>query len=143
MGKNNEMKIAELTPAIRKQVIQAQKNEVTEYHIYKRLARNAKTKKQKNILNSIAEDELRHYKIWMKYSGTEVDPSRWDLIKFYWLTKLFGIEYGLKRMEKGERRAKINYLEIGKFIPEALKISREETLHEEELYKILEGNRLK
>lgn len=143
MGTTNGKLVKELNPTIKKQIIRAQKNEVTEYHIYKRLARNAKTKKQKNILNSIAEDELRHYKIWMKYSGIEVEPNQWDLIKFYWLIKIFGIEYGLKRMEKGEHRAKINYIEIGKFIPEALKISKEEDLHEKELFGMLDSKRLK
>lgn len=141
--KKNGKKAIELTPAIRKQIYQAQKNEVTEYHIYKKLARNAKNRKQKNILNSIAEDEIRHYKVWMKYTGTEVEPNQWDLIKFYWLIKFFGIEYGLKKMEQGEHRARINYNEIGKFIPEALKIGKEESLHEQEIFKMLENKRLK
>lgn len=132
----------ELTPGIIKQIKAAQRNEVTEYHIYKRLARKAKNRKHRNILNSIAEDELRHYKIWMKYSGTEVEPNKFDLYKFYWYTQVFGLEYGLKKMEKGENRAKINYGELGKYIPEAIKISREETLHEEELFRILNSKRL-
>lgn len=139
----NFKKHIQLTPAIRRQVIQAQKNEVTEYHIYKGLARKATDKKQKNILNSIAEDELRHYKIWLKYSGVEVEPNRWNLIKFHWLIQIFGLEYGLKKMENGERSAKINYAEIGKIIPEALKLSREETLHEQEIFEMLKSKRLK
>ena len=141
--KKNGRKVLELTPAIKKQIYRAQKNEVTEYHIYKRLARNAKSTKQKNILNSIAEDELRHYKVWMKYTGTEVEPNHWDLLKFNWMIKIFGIAYGLKKMEKGEHRAKINYDEIGKYVPEALKLSKEETLHEQEIFKMLESKRLK
>jgi rubrerythrin len=132
-----------ITPDIRKQVINAQQNEVTEYYIYKRLARKSKNKKHKYILNSIANDELRHYKIWMKYSGIEVESNKWDLFKFYWLTQIFGIKYGLTRMEKGENRAKINYIEIGKYIPEALKISEEEILHERNLFKILKRKQLK
>lgn len=128
-----------ITPLVRKQIIQAQRNEVTEYHIYKRLARTSKNEKQKNILNSIADDELRHYKIWMKYSGREVEPSRWDLFKFYWMTQLFGLSFGLKQMERGEKRAQINYNEIGKEIPEAIKIGEEEVLHENELIKMLKN----
>jgi hypothetical protein len=142
MRKNNKKEI-QITPDIRRKILQAQKNEVTEYHIYKRLARKAQNKKQKNLLNSIAEDELRHYKIWMKYSGTEVEPNRWNLIKYYWIIRVFGIEYGLKKMEDGERSAKVNYAEIGKVIPEALKLSREETLHEQEIFEMLNSKRLK
>lgn len=141
--RNINKTVTVLTPVIKKKVLQAQQNEVTEYHIYKRLARKSKNRKQKNILNSIAEDELRHYKIWMKYTRVEVEPNKWDLFKIQWLTQIFGLEYGLKKMEKGENRTKINYIEIGKYIPEALKISREETLHEEELFGLLESKRLK
>lgn len=133
----------QITPAVRRQVLQAQKNEVTEYHIYKSLARKVKSKKQKNILNSIAEDELRHYKTWMKYTGVEVEPNRWNLLKYSWLIQIFGLEYGLKKMENGERSAKVNYAEIGKVIPEALKLSREETLHEQEIMEMLKSERLK
>ncbi len=46
-------------------------------------------------------------------------------------------------MEKGENRAKINYIEMGKYIPEALKISEEEILHERNLFKILKQKQLK
>lgn len=137
MGNNKSTK--SLTPLVRKQIIQAQRNEVTEYHIYKRLARSSKNAKQKGILNSIADDELRHYKIWMKYSGREVEPSRWDLFKFYWMTQLFGLTFGLKHMERGEKRAQINYHEIGKEIPEAIKIGEEEVMHENELIKMLKS----
>jgi len=50
------MKSPTLTSAIIKQIISAQQNEVTEYHIYKRLARKSKNPSHKKILNSIAED---------------------------------------------------------------------------------------
>lgn len=126
-----------LPPLVRKQIIQAQRNEVTEYHIYKRLAREAQNEKNRKILNSIADDELRHYKTWMKYSGREVEPSRWNILKYYWMSKLFGLNFSLKFMEGGEKRAQINYKEIGKVVPEAIKISKEENQHEKELLALL------
>ncbi len=139
MGKKSYTK--SIPPLIRKQILQAQRNEVTEYHIYKRLARKTKNKKQKKILDSIAEDELRHYKIWMKYSGREVNPGKWDLFKYYWTTQILGLSFGLKQMELGEKRAQINYNEIGKEIPEAFQIAKEENQHEEELLKILKNSK--
>jgi rubrerythrin len=135
MKKKSEYK--SIPPLVRKQVIQAQRNEITEYRIYRRLAKRVKTDKNRKILNTIAEDELRHYKTWMKYSGREVSPSNWDIFKYYWLAKLFGLTFSLKIMEKGEERAQINYNEIGKEIPEALKIKDEETIHEKELLAII------
>lgn len=134
---NKRTKTKSLSPLVRKQIIQAQRNEVTEYHIYKKLSREAKKKKNRKILNTIAEDELRHYKTWMKYSGREVEPSRLNIFKYYWLSKLFGLSFSLKLMENGEKRAQIDYQEIGKEVPEALTIGKEENKHEKELLALI------
>lgn len=139
---NSKTDIKSLTPQVRNQIIKAQRAEVTEYHIYKRLARKVKDKKNKNILNKIAEDELRHYKIWMKYTGREVEPSRWNIFKYYWLAQFMGLTFSIKLMEKGEERAQINYTEIGKEIPEAIQISKEENQHEAELISMLKKDQL-
>ncbi len=132
-----------LTPMVRAQIIKAQRAEVTEYHIYKRLSRKIKKESNKKILSDIAEDELRHYKIWMGYSGREVEPSRADISKYYWIVRIFGLTFGLKLMEHGEERAQINYNEIGKEIPEAIKISEDENKHEKELLALIDEDRLK
>jgi vacuolar iron transporter family protein len=141
MDTNTEIK--SLTPLVRKQIIQAQRNEVTEYHIYKRLARESKNKNNQRVLNEIAEDELRHYKIWMKYTGREVSPSRWNISKFYWIARIFGLTFGLKLMERGEEKAQINYAEIGQEIPEAKKIQKDENQHEKELLALINEDKLK
>lgn len=138
-----EPALKSLTPLVRKQIIKAQRNEVTEYHIYKRLARKIKNPNNKQILNSIADDELRHYKIWMKYSGREVDPSYPNISKYYWITRIFGLTFGLKLMERGEEKAQINYLEIGKEVPEAINISHDENQHENELIALIDEEKLK
>ena len=138
----NEPVIKSLTPLVRKQIIEAQRNEVTEYHIYKRLARKTKNEKNKQVLNSIADDELRHYKIWMKYSGREVDPNYWNISKYYWIARIFGLTFGLKLMERGEEKAQVNYLEIGKEVPEAIKISHDENQHENELIALIDEDKL-
>ncbi len=132
-----------LTPLVRSQIIKAQRAEVTEYHIYKRLSRKIKKESNKKVLREIAEDELRHYKIWMQYSGREVEPSRTDISKYYWIVRIFGLTFGLKLMERGEERAQINYNEIGKEIPEAIKISEDENKHEKELLALIDEDRLK
>jgi len=131
----NEPVIKSLTPLVRKQIIEAQRNEVTEYHIYKRLARKTKNEKNKQVLNSIADDELRHYKIWMKYSGREVDPNYWNISKYYWIARIFGLTFGLKLMERGEEKAQVNYLE-------AIKISHDENQHENELIALIDEDKL-
>jgi len=132
-----------LQPQTRQQIIRAQRDEVTEYHIYKRLSRAVKHTGNSRILSAIAEDELRHYKIWYTYSGREVEPNKWHIRKYYWISRLFGLTFGLKLMERGEGQAQINYAEIGKEIPEALKIGSEEQEHEQHLIGMIDENMLK
>ncbi|QGY43398.1 rubrerythrin family protein [Maribellus comscasis] len=132
-----------LTPLVRNQIIKAQRAEITEYYTYKKLAQKAKSKSNRNVLSEIADDEKRHYEIWKKYSGREVNPSRWDIKKYYWLARIFGLTFGLKLMERGEERAQINYKHIGKEIPEAIQISKEENDHEKELIALIDEDQLK
>jgi hypothetical protein len=46
-------------------------------------------------------------------------------------------------MELGEQRAQINYNEIGKEIPEAIQIGKEEVQHENMLIELLKNKKLK
>jgi vacuolar iron transporter family protein len=132
-----------LTPLVRNQIIKAQRAEITEHHIYKRLAKRTKKETNKIVLEKIADDELRHYNIWKEYSKREVTPGSWDIKKYYWISRIFGLTFGLKIMEQGEERAQINYNEIGKEIPEALSISHDENKHEQELIAMIDEDQLK
>jgi VIT1/CCC1 family predicted Fe2+/Mn2+ transporter len=118
-----------------------QKNEITEYHIYKKLARRVKGNNHK-ILNDIAEDELRHYHFWKEYSGKEVRPSKWKIFKFYWITRLLGLTFGIKLMENGEAGAQEKYEEAVNYIPEAKSIVEDEDAHEEELIGMIKEKQL-
>jgi VIT1/CCC1 family predicted Fe2+/Mn2+ transporter len=131
-----------VSPEVRRQLIIAQRNEITEYEIYKRLSNKVTSEHNSGVLARIAEDELKHYHIWQKYTGREVSPSSWNIFKFYWIARLFGITFGIKLMEKAEEHAQINYDEIAKEIPEAAAVSKEENDHEIELIKILKEDKL-
>ena len=45
-------------------LLAAQRNEITEYFIYKKLARFEKNVENRRILSQISRDGLRHYGIW-------------------------------------------------------------------------------
>lgn len=131
-----------LSPETRKQLIVAQRSEITEYHIYKRLAKTLKDPGNAAVLDRIGEDELRHYNVWMQYTGREVEPSKWLIWKFFWIARIFGLTFGVKLMERGEEKAQVNYQEISKEIPEALQISQEENDHEVQLIGLLKEDKL-
>ncbi len=62
----------QLTPEIKKLVLDIQRLEITDYHIYKRLAAKVKSAENAKILERIAADELGHYEGWKKTSGEDV-----------------------------------------------------------------------
>ncbi len=53
-----------ITETVRKKILAFQQNEITEHHIYKRLAKTIKDPENARILEKIADDELRHYHGW-------------------------------------------------------------------------------
>ncbi len=119
---------------------QAQKNEITEYHIYTRLAKKAR--KNEKTLDAIARDELRHYEFWKKKSGKDVAPDRFQVLFYYWISRILGIAFGLSLMEKGEERAQKNYQSMLKKVPGAKKIIQDEEKHEKKLLKLIDEERL-
>ncbi|MBK8780204.1 MAG: VIT1/CCC1 transporter family protein [Anaerolineales bacterium] len=127
---------------IRKKIILFQETEITEYHIYKRLAKRIKSVENAKILDAIAEDELRHYNGWKEYTKEEVQP-RWFLVWFYYLVSMaFGFTFGVKLMEMGEEKAQVNYEAVSKAIPEAAQFQAEEDKHEHQLIEMLDEERL-
>lgn len=132
----------QLSESVRKQVLEFQRTEITEYHIYKRLSKRISSPENAKILDQIAQDELRHYNGWKKYTNEEVQP-RWFFVWFYYLVgMLFGFTFGVKLMEQGEQMAQANYAAITKEIPEAAKYQHEEDVHEEQLINMLDEERL-
>jgi VIT1/CCC1 family predicted Fe2+/Mn2+ transporter len=133
----------QLNEATRSKILQFQQTEITESHIYKRLAKRIKSEENAKILDQIADDEMRHYKIWKEYTKEEVQP-RWFFVWFYYIVSvLFGFTFGIKLMEMGEEGAQKNYADITKEIPDAAKIQHEENEHEKKLIGMLDEERLR
>lgn len=120
-----------------------QRTEITEHHIYKRLARVIKSPENAKILDQIADDELRHYHGWKKYSERDVKPDWFKMWFFYLVGRIFGFTFGIKLMERGEEAAQKNYAQIAAAIPEAETFMHEEDIHEQQLIGMLDEERLR
>ena len=120
-----------------------QRIEITEYHIYKQLARSIKDPENRLILEKIAEDELRHSEDWKKYTQREIKPNRWDIFKYTLISRLFGFTFGIKFMVRGEEKAQANYIQMRGKIPEIDNWIREEEIHEQKLLAMLDEERLR
>ncbi|HHF56548.1 MAG TPA: rubrerythrin family protein [Thermoplasmatales archaeon] len=126
---------------LKKLVMEFQKNEITEHLFYDILSKKAKGKNSE-VLGKISRDELRHYMEWKKITGKEVKPNRLKLWKFIILSKIFGITFAVKLMEKGEERAEEAYKKLIDYIPKAKEILQDETEHEEMLVSMIEEEKL-
>jgi len=115
-----------------------QKCEITEYHIYRKLAERIRHTENRKILNSIADDELRHYDIWKKFTGTDVKPRRFRVWKYVLISRLLGLSFGLRLMEKGEENAQKSYQNLNLNTEEILRIIDDEEKHEEEVLGMLD-----
>lgn len=85
-----------------KDFLRAQKNEITEYYIYTKLSRAVRDEKNSRVLKEIGVDEKRHYDFWKDHTGVDVSPSKLRISFFYWVSRILGITFGIKLMEKGE-----------------------------------------
>ena len=132
----------QLSESVRKQILRFQRTEITEHHIYTRLAKKVNSTENAQIMERIAQDELRHYNEWKRYSQQDIQPD-WSKVWWYYLiSRLFGYTFGIKLMELGEQEAQHNYEEIASTIPDAHRIQHEENVHEEQLIGMLNEERL-
>ncbi len=136
------MKQTDIPESIIPVLIKAQQNEITEYHIYTKLADTVKDEHNSEVLRKIGHDEKAHYEIWKKYTGVDVKPDRWKIFKFYWIAKIFGLTFGIKLMENGEAEAQINYEALTDYVKDAKKIAADEDAHEKQLIALIEEERL-
>jgi vacuolar iron transporter family protein len=132
----------QLSERVQRQVLKFQQTEITEYHIYKRLAQKVTPTENAQIIEQIAADELRHYNGWRKYTSQDVEP-RWFVVWFYFLVSvIFGFTFGIKLMEQGEETVQESYASVSQDIPEAKQFQHEEDEHEEQLINMLDEERL-
>lgn len=120
-----------------------QRNEITEYEVYKKLARVVPRKADSEVIQKIAEQEKHHYEIWKKVTKQNIKPSKIKEAYFYWISRILGINFGLRLMEQGERLAVEAYKELKNTEPEVAAIIREEQAHEEKILNMISDHKLK
>ncbi len=133
----------EISERIRRVLLRMQQAEITEYEIYRRLARGLKDPGNRAVLERVADDERRHAGVWQGYTGAVCPPEKWRVRWYWFLARTLGLTFALKLMENGERRAEAGYGELSSEIPQAAAIAAEEERHEHELLNILDEERLR
>ena len=134
-----EMKLDNQT---RRAFLEAQKNEITEYFIYSKLAQAVKNEHNRDVLQKIGNDEKAHYEFFKRYTNEDVAPSRLQIWFYYFVSRIFGLTFGIKLMENGEGKAQDNYKKMSSVVPEIRKIEEDEDRHEHQLIEMINEERL-
>lgn len=132
----------QLSSTVRKIIIGMQINELTESIIYTKVANRIKDDHNRSVLLRIANEELRHARIWEGYTKVEVKPKWFKILWFSLLSRIFGFTFALKLLERGEGIASEVYTSIADEVPLAQTIAHDEDRHEQELLALLDEERL-
>ena len=124
-------------------ILAAQKSEITEHFVYQMLSQSGRNPHNQSVLKQISDDELKHYDFWKKYTRQDVKPNRLSLWKYYLISRIFGITFGIKLMEKVETKAQAIYEEISNYVPEVIDIQKDEKEHERKPIDLIDEERLR
>jgi VIT1/CCC1 family predicted Fe2+/Mn2+ transporter len=120
-----------------------QQEEINGYHTYNRLSKLVKDEHNSQILKRISGEELKHYHLWKEYTQVEVKPNNIHIGFFFWVSRLFGLTFGIRLMELGEENVQKIYQKMVDTVPEAKQVLADEEKHEDELLEMLDEEGLK
>lgn len=124
-----------------KEFLRFQRNEITESIVYERLASIEKDETNRQTLKQIAADEKSHYALLKKFTGKDIAPDYRRITRFYFIARILGITFAIKKMESGEENAHNNYSKYAD-IPELQRLAHEEEVHEKKLIELINEERL-
>jgi len=131
-----------LSPAALAIIKQMQQNELTESVIYERIAAFAKGEENRQTLLRLSREEKAHYLIWQKYTGLEMKPEGFKVLKYTLIARILGFTFAVKLMERGESHAQEEYALLAEEVAESTAIRQQEEEHEQALLSMLDEERL-
>jgi vacuolar iron transporter family protein len=120
-----------------------QRSEITEHHIYTKIAAATAEPGNRDVLTRIAAEELGHYGIWKRYTGQDVAPDRLRIWFYYLVARTSGMTFAVKLMEGMEQRAQSVDQSLIAIIPEMPQMLANEKTHEQDLILLIDEERLK
>lgn len=116
-----------------KKVIRFQKDEMTGYVIYDKLASLIKDPQNSEVLREMSATEMRHYQFWKEISNVEVKPNYLRAFSAALMARVLGITFTIKLLEKNEAAGSAEYAVFDSVVPGAAQLGKEEEEHENSL----------
>lgn len=110
--------------------------------IYGFMASREKNEDNKKTLLQMSKDEKSHANVWKNITKENLKPSSIKVMFMKVLTVIAGFTFVVKIMQKNESVAQGTYEEMEKSLPEASRMLKDERRHEEQLYAMLDEERL-
>jgi len=130
-------------PGLEASLLALQRGEITEHHIYQKIAAANHDAHNREVLERIAGQELGHYALWKQYTRQDVAPDALRIWFYYLIARGMGMTFAIKLMEGVEKRAQGYDQGLAGRIPEAREILENEENHERELIALIDEERLK
>ncbi|QRN85892.1 VIT1/CCC1 transporter family protein [Clostridia bacterium] len=125
-----------------KALLKLQQGEMTGFVVYKRLAEREKHNANKAVLMEIAGEEQSHYQLFRSYTGQEVSAHWLTVWITLLLSKVFGLTFGLKMLERVEANRE-QYEALVDEVPSMNQVIEDEEEHEQTLIGMIDEERLK
>jgi VIT1/CCC1 family predicted Fe2+/Mn2+ transporter len=132
-----------LSADLKQKIIKAQRNEITDRFVYVRLKSLVRDNRHAEILEKIAQEESAHYDFLKGITQHDVSPNRFKIFAYVFISRIFGLNFGLRLMEKGEDLAIDTYQRLREISPEIDRILGDEKTHENALIDLIEEEHLK
>ena len=123
-------------------LLKEQKNEITAYHLYKKLSENVKNQKNAKILKQISDDEMKHYYTLMLLTKKDVNPNKVVIFIYFWICMILGLTFGIKLLEKNEDDAVQSYEYLSSIHNEINSLLKDEEEHERLLIEMINEDKL-
>jgi len=128
--------------ATTRRLLAAQRNEISEYHTYKRLAGLIKDDVNRQTLERIADEEHGHYHVFKEITKKDVSPRKFKIHFYHFISRLLGLSFGLRLMEKGEEITQKSYTQLKEVFPQLADVLLDEQKHEQEILNLLVDERI-
>jgi VIT1/CCC1 family predicted Fe2+/Mn2+ transporter len=128
--------------AVMRKLLAAQRNEISESQTYAWLARHVKDEKNRAVLEGIAKDELGHYEVLKRLTQRDVAPRGLWVLWYRLVSRVLGLSFGLRLMERGEDLAAGLYGVLKKQLPELAELFLDEQRHEAEVLGLIQEDRI-
>lgn len=136
------MELKQVSQDIKDKLLVDQQDEITAHHLYAKIASVIKDENNSKVIQQVSKDELKHYNRLKEVTGQELKPQKGKIRFFYWITRIFGITFGIKLLEKSESQAIENYGELSDELSFMDEIVEDEQRHEDELIEMIDEERL-